>query len=173
MHYLVTWIAACLMLGGGDSTVSLTETNTKVEFVGTKPNGKHEGAFKVAKGAAVVSQGDLSKIEVELDLTKLTSDNPKLTQHLKSPDFFNVKEYPTAKFVTKSITKEGDKYQITGELTLVGKTKEISFPATVSTANGKLVLTSEFKMNRHDYGITYGKGQIDDLVALKISINAK
>lgn len=173
MQYLVTVIAASLMLGASDSTVSLTESNTKVEFVGTKANGKHDGAFKVAKGTATVSKGELSKIEVELDLTKLTSDNPKLTQHLKSPDFFNVKEYPTAKFVTKSITKDGNKYMITGDLTLVGKTKEISFPATVSTEGSQLSLTSEFKMNRHEYGITYGKGNIDDLVALKITINAK
>src|SRR5688572_17686342 len=88
-------------LAGG--TIALDGTNTKIEFVGTKPNGKHEGGFKNVAGTAVGAEPTDLKIDVEIDTTSLYSDNPKLTQHLKSPDFFGVKTHPKAKFVSTKV----------------------------------------------------------------------
>ena len=51
--------------------------------------------------------------------------------------------------------------------------KSISFPATLAEKDGELMLTSEFKINRMDFGMTYGKGMIDDEVALKVTVKAK
>ncbi|MCI0682400.1 MAG: hypothetical protein L0Y71_09865 [Gemmataceae bacterium] len=62
---------------------ALTGGNTTVTFIGTKPNGKHDGGFKTLTGAASVPGDDLTKlkIQVEIDTTSLYSDNPKLTNH--------------------------------------------------------------------------------------------
>ncbi|MGL4420969.1 MAG: YceI family protein [Gemmataceae bacterium] len=174
MRFLLSMTVAVLVSGAAlaaDTTYKLTGENTTVTFVGTKPDGKHEGGFKKVTGAATeTSEG--WKLEVEFDVASLYSDNDKLTDHLKNPDFFNVKEFPTAKFSSTKIEKADKGITITGKLTLCGKEKEISFPAEVMHGD-TLTLKSEFKINRTDFGMTYGKGKIDEEVALKVQINAK
>ncbi len=149
----------------------LTGTNTKVEWTGTKSDGKHDGGFKKLKGTAVVDDEALS-FDVEIDCASLYSDNEKLTGHLKSPDFFSVKEHKTAKFKSTAVEKGEKGYTVTGDLTLLGKTKEISFPAEVDT-NGKVSLKADFKIDRTEFGMTYGKGKVDEQVALRIRVDAK
>jgi polyisoprenoid-binding protein YceI len=145
----------------------LSGENTKIEFVGTKTDGKHEGGFKTVTGTA-----SAEKISVEIDCDSLYSDDAKLTAHLKSPDFFNVKENPKAKFVSTKIAKSDKGYTVTGDLTLNGKTKSIEFPATIDTSKG-FKLTAEFKINKEDFGMAYGKGKINNEVSLKVSVDAK
>jgi polyisoprenoid-binding protein YceI len=57
-------------------------------------------------------------------------------------------------------------------LTLLGKEKEITFPATITTGD-TFTLKAEFKINRADYGMTYGEGKVDNEVAIKLDVNAK
>src|SRR5262249_37601114 len=130
---------------------------------------------KTVTGTATVTDGNPTtlKIEADIDCTSLYSDTPKLTEHLKSPDFFGVKDNPKATFKTTKVEKSDKGYTITGDLTLVGKTKAVTMPATVTAAGDTLTLTSEFKINRNDWGMTYGKGKVDDQVSLKLSVTAK
>jgi polyisoprenoid-binding protein YceI len=159
--------------GVAADSVKLSGENTKVTWVGTKPGGKHEGGFKTLTGTATVLEGELAKVEVEIDTESLYADDPKLTQHLKSPDFFGVKNNPKAKFVTTKVEKADKGVTITGDLTLNGKTKSISFPATVSHAGGTLKVDSAFTIDKRDFGMTYGGGKIDDQVAIKVAVEAK
>ena len=178
MRFLSGLVAAGLLTGftlAADGKFTLTGENTKVEFTGTKPEGKHDGGFKKLNGTATVTGSDpaTAKIEVTIDTTSLYSDDAKLTGHLKSPDFFDVKTNPTAKFASSKVEKEGDKYKMTGELTLNGKKKEISFPARLAVEGGALRLDSEFKINKGDFGMNYGKGKISDDVTIKVKVDAK
>src|SRR5436190_941267 len=88
----------------------LTGGNTTITFIGTKPNGKHEGGFKAVTGTASVDNNDLGtlKIKLEIDMESLYSDNPKLTSHLKSGDFFGVTSNPKSKFASTKVEKSGD-----------------------------------------------------------------
>jgi polyisoprenoid-binding protein YceI len=149
--------------------IKLTGENTKVEFVGSKKAGKHTGGFKTVAGKATTDAGTLKTLEVTIETDSIFSDNEKLTTHLKAPDFFNVKEHPKAMF---TITKVDGK-TITGELTMLGKKGEVTFPAEVEAKDGSLKLTSEFKIDRTKWGMTYGKGMIDDEVVIKVSVDAK
>jgi polyisoprenoid-binding protein YceI len=149
----------------------LSSDNTKIEFVGTKPQGKHDGGFKTVTGTVTETDGAI-KIEAEIDCDSLYSDDPKLTQHLKSPDFFGVKDHPKATFKSTKVEKKDGGHVVTGELTMLGKTKEISFPAEIQ-AGDTFVLKAEFKINRHDFGMSYGKGKIDDEVTVKVKTEAK
>jgi polyisoprenoid-binding protein YceI len=63
-------------------------------------------------------------------------------------------------------------YTITGDLTLCGKTKSITFPAKMTLKEDALTLESSFKINRMDFGMTYGKGKIDDEVTLTVRVKA-
>jgi polyisoprenoid-binding protein YceI len=158
----------------GDTKFSLTGKNTKIEFVGSKAEGKHDGGFKTVTGSATASGKDASTLKVSLDIdtTSLWADNPKLTAHLKSPDFFGVKKHPKAKFVTTKVVKGAKGYTITGELTLLGKTKSITCPADITLGDDKLTIKSTFKIDRTDFGMTYGKGKVYDEVTIKVSVNA-
>jgi polyisoprenoid-binding protein YceI len=157
-----------------DAKFALTPENTTVGFVGTKPDGKHEGGFKKVTGSATVTDGDPTKLalDVLIDTDSLWSDDPKLTGHLKAPDFFDVKTNPTAKFVSTKVEKTADGYAITGDLTLNGKTKAVQFPAKISTAGG-IMIDAGFLLDRTQFGMTYGKGKIDDNVAVTVKVAAK
>jgi polyisoprenoid-binding protein YceI len=62
---------------------------------------------------------------------------------------------------------------VTGDLTLLsGTTKKVTFPATLSLKGDKLEVDAKFKINRNDFGITYGKGIINDDVDLTLKVKA-
>jgi polyisoprenoid-binding protein YceI len=151
----------------------LTGDNTTVKFLGTKKDGKHEGSFKKLTGSFSVD-GDVtkSKLEVTIDIDSMVTDATKLTAHLKSPDFFDAKRFAEAKFVSKSIKAGADGYMVAGDLTLHGVTKPLSFPAKIDVANG-VTVSSQFDLNRHEWGISYGKGNVNDLVKMTIEVKAK
>jgi polyisoprenoid-binding protein YceI len=154
-------------------TVALTGDNTKVTWVGTKgAAGKHEGGFKTLAGTATVDGDALTAVKVEIETDSLYADDPKLTAHLKSPDFFGVKVNPKAKFESTKVEKSDKGYTITGNLTINGKTKEVAIPAEVSTAGG-LKITGAVTIDKRDFGMTYGGGKIDDPVAIKVAVEAK
>jgi polyisoprenoid-binding protein YceI len=158
-----------------EANFALTGDNTKIEFTGTKRGGKHDGGFKKVAGTASVAGGDptKAKIEVEIDMASTWSDDEKLTKHLLSPDFFAVKTHPKAKFVSTKVEKANAGFSVTGDLTLNGKTKSVTFPAQIKASPDGLNLSAEFLINRHDWGITYGKGMIYDDVALRVKLDAK
>lgn len=170
--------AAAILLTGtlwaGGASFNLTGTNTNITFVGTKPNGKHDGGFKAVTGSASVAGKDLTtlKLAVDIDVNSLWSDTPKLTNHLKSGDFFSVKSHPSAKFVTTKVEKSAGGYKVTGALTLLGKTQPVSFPAQISLSNGTLTLNSKFTIDRTKWGMTYGQGKVDNDVTLTVSVKA-
>jgi polyisoprenoid-binding protein YceI len=169
----VAAVAFAISALAADAKIGLTGENTKVTFVGTKPGGKHDGGFKTLTGTAVVDGDALVKVEVEIDTESLYTDDPKLTGHLKSPDFFGVKANPKAKFVSTKVEKTDKGYTINGELTLLGKTKSIAIPATVSASGGSLKIDGAVTIDRNDFGMTYGKGKVDDSVAIKVAVEAK
>lgn len=170
-----TALAALLGTQAFATDFALTGSNTKVEFVGTKPGGKHTGGFAKLDGKGVVEGTDPAslKLDVTIETDSLYSDDPKLTAHLKAPDFFSVKDYPKATFKSTKVEKTAAGYTVTGDLTMLGKTKSVTMPATVTASADALTLKSEFKINKTDWGMTYGKGKIDDEVTLKVSVTAK
>ncbi len=164
----------CFVVDARGAEHKLTGDNTKIEFLGTKADGKHKGSFPKLSGTFDLADDvTKSKISTTIDVEGLESDDSKLTAHLKSPDFFESKKYPDAKFVSTSIKSDKEGFTVTGDLTMHGKKKEVSFPAKIEKKDGMATLSSEFKINRSDWGISYGAGQIDEAVKLTISISAK
>lgn len=157
---------------GETTSYEFTEEST-IGFVGSKVTGSHEGGFKKFSGSFSVADGKPGPgpHEIEIDMTSTWSDAEKLTGHLKSPDFFDVEKFPTSAFkVTNVEEAEGENaYTLSGDFTLHGVTKKISFPATVKKADGKVMLDAEFDINRKDFGIVY-PGKPDDLIRDEVVI---
>lgn len=155
--------------------------DSKVEFVGAKVTGKHDGAFKTFSGTITVSEGNVEKstVTAEIDATSMTTDNEKLTGHLKSADFFDVEKYPKVRFTSTAVkagAEGGRTHTITGNLEMRGVTKSVTFPATINVANDAVKVEAEFAINRKDWGIVYA-GKPDDLirddVVVKLSLAGK
>ncbi|MGD8607123.1 MAG: YceI family protein [Myxococcales bacterium] len=139
-------------------------SNSKVEFVGAKVTRSHGGGFTDFAGKVELAEPtESSHVEITIQTASLYADEEKLAKHLKSPDFFDVNDFPTATFRSTEIKKRADDYQVTGDLTLHGVTKRVSFPATIQVSDGAVKASSEFSINRHDFGISY-PGMKDDLI---------
>lgn len=157
------------------------QSTSKITFVGSKVTGKHDGGFKTFSGTIKAPDGAPEKgsVTVDIDATSIWADNEKLTGHLQSKDFFDVSTFPKATFVSTKIDKGGEKgatHTVTGNLTLHGVTKGVSFPATVKIEGDTVSVDSEFAINRKDFGLLY-PGKQDDLirddVVIKLAIKAK
>lgn len=139
-------------------------SNSKIEFVGAKVTKSHDGGFTDFAGEVALAEPvESSQIDLTIQTASLYADEEKLTKHLKSPDFFDIEKFPTATFKSTEIKKEGVGHVITGDLTLHGVTKRVSFPATIQVSEGAARANAEFSINRHDFGITY-PGMPDDLI---------
>ena len=157
----------------------------QIVFVGSKVTGAHTNRFNdwsgsvsgLDKGAAAAQvQVTVKTASAEADYLDPKPWSGKLQKHLVSSDFFDSAKFPTATFVSRSIeAKAGGDYQVTGDLTIRGTKKSISFPAKIAV-DGGFSLNAEFSINRKDFGIVYD-GKADDLirdgVVLKLALNSK
>jgi len=164
---------AAMAAAAGD-TVTLTPENTTIQFVGvhTDPDKPDPRTGEFAKFAGTLTKTDagVKSINVEIDTPSVTTDIEKLTNHLKSPDFFNVNEHPKATFKSTKIEPAGDgQVTITGDLTLLGNTKSITFPATVSVED-PFSLKAEFQIDRTQFGMDYGLDNIKKEVDMTITV---
>lgn len=153
----------------GGSVYEFTD-NSSITFVGSKVTGSHEGGFKSFDGNFVVKEGEPVAGEFTIDMNSTWSDSDKLTEHLKNEDFFDVPTFPESNFeVTNFEKKSDDSYEVSGNLTLHGVTKNITFPTTVETNDDLIKVSAEFDINRNDFGINY-KGKTDDLIRKEVII---
>lgn len=156
---------------------AITSENTTIGFVGGKPTGeKHEGGFKKVNGkfAFDAAKPESSMLEATIDMTSIWTDADGLTAHLSNQDFFEVNKYPEGTFKSTKIEKvEGDRYNIVGDLTMHGATKEITMPATIVEGADGLKVTIEFTLKRSEFGVSFGLGQVLDEVPVTVNVDAK
>lgn len=140
-----------------------------VAFTGSKVTRSHNGGFRNFAGELKVVNDHLAGAgnKVVIDMSSLYADDPRLTGHLKSPDFFSVAQFPTATFVSTAIEEKATNSTVTGDLTLHGVTKSISFPARITMSNDAVNVTAIFTINRSDFDIKY-PGMANDLIREKV-----
>jgi polyisoprenoid-binding protein YceI len=161
----------------GDCYFVFGTNASTIQFTGSKVTGSHNGVFQNFAGEFRVRDGRLadSGNKVVMTASSIRADNERLTGHLKSPDFFDAARYPTATFLSTAINQTQNGSTVTGDLTLHGVTKSISFPAKIQVGETGVQVTAEFALNRFDFDIKY-PGKADDLirkeVVLKLDIKA-
>lgn len=109
---------------------------------------------------------DMNTIAVDRESVSKEEDVAKLEGHLKNADFFDVEKYPTVAFAitkvedfdaTKNESKiEGANKLVSGNLTILDNTVNITFPAKVTIADGKTTIEANFVAQRTDWGIKFG-----------------
>lgn len=152
------------------------QSDSKVQWRGVKPTGEHVGTVSVSDGQVKLTDGAVTSGGITIDLNSIVNHdlegdmNGRLVGHLKSEDFFYTEQYPTAQFDIISIKKfsgtatEGDvnpTHEVTGNLTMRGETKSITFPAAISVSENKVnVNTNEFAVDRTLWGVNFKSKKI-------------
>jgi polyisoprenoid-binding protein YceI len=156
-------------------TYVIEPSTSKVEWTGSKVTAHHDGSFAQFKGFVTVPGGkpDAAKIHLDIDTPSLTVQPDKLAGHLKTPDFFDVEKFPKASFDSASIVAGGPNgatHTITGNLTLHGVTKAVTFPAIVTVTPTKLSAKADFSLSRKDWNIVF-PGMPNDLISDTVAIH--
>jgi len=137
------------------------------------------GRFNEPMGTITIDDADPSKssFTLELQTQKVDTGIQKRDDHLRSPDFFNAKQFPSIKFVSKEVKKSDKGYEVTGDLTLHGVTKSITFNLE-QTGQGNMGakqmigFETTLDIKRTDFEMKKMVGPAADDVRLIISLEA-
>lgn len=124
-----------------------------------------KGQFTEVSGRLVIDETDVtrSSIVATINAASIQTREPQRDGHLKSSDFFHVEQFPTLAFVSRSVARKGgDELTVTGDLTIRGVTRTVTFtvegptpPAKDPWGNTRIGLTATTKVNRKDYGLNW------------------
>lgn len=134
-------------------------TDHTIRWTGSMPAKTHEGLLPLKSlDVEITDAGKVTALKAVVDMTKINvtdlegKKRDKLTGHLKSDDFFDVEEHPTATFVLEE--HKGDKFH--GILTIRGTSKKVALPAKVSGHPDRgWILAGDFDYNRNDFDVDY------------------
>ncbi|MFX3674943.1 MAG: YceI family protein [Paenisporosarcina sp.] len=124
---------------------------------------KVRGTFSDFGAEVEASETDLTgaNIAFNIKVASINTGSEDRDNHLRSADFFDAETYPEIKFVANEITKKGDDYEITGDLTIKDITKSVVFEAEYGGKGTNpwgvevVAFEAETKINREDFGLTW------------------
>ena len=127
-----------------------------------------------------------SRVDVTIHAASIDTAEADRDKHLRSADFFDVEKYPTLAFASTSVTpRGGNTYDVAGNLTIHGVTRQVVLPASFLGAatdpwgNSKSGFEAELTLNRKDFGLTWnaaletGGFLVGDEVKVSLSVQAK
>lgn len=138
------------------------------------------GRFDDLSGTIAYDPADpsASTMSFEVKIDSVHSGNSRRDNHLKSPDFFNSRQFPVSTFVSTSFASAGDNvYEVSGDLTINGTTRPVTIELRKTggiTEGSKELIGFEtiFDIKRSDFGITWGPDALGDDVRMTVSIEA-
>lgn len=170
-NFTLTIVLLAISVGLSGQSVKIDTEESKIKWSGKKPTGEHTGHLNLKEGQLQITNNEVNGGSFVLDMNSITNtdikdekSNNKLVTHLKSPDFFDVQKFPTAKFVVTKVDRINNgarierkaTHRIEGDLTMKGVTKKVSFDASINVLNGKFTAnTSPFTINRTEWGVNY------------------
>ncbi len=171
--------------------VEVKPQDAKIQWEGKKIIGSgHKGELALKSGSMVLEKDTIKSGEFVIDMTSLKNTdltdakmNEKLVGHLKSDDFFSIEKHPTALLTINKVAPGKDgKATISGELTIKGIKKSISFPAEIKSDKSGVTAKSTITVDRTAYDIKYnslkffsaiGDKAINDTFTVEVEFTAK
>jgi polyisoprenoid-binding protein YceI len=117
------------------------------------------GRFEQFSGAIVVTEGGAASVRAEIVVDSVSSGNDQRDAHIKSPEFFDVQQYPVATFTSTAVEPNGESYAVEGDFSLKGVTKPITLDLKFNGLNpgmgrGEVAgFEASVVLNRKDFGI--------------------
>ena len=153
-----------ISLSGQTSTSTVDATSSFINWNGKKVVGEHSGTIKLKSGELSFTAGKLTGGTFTIDMNSMENTDmsgkgaEKLMGHLKSDDFFGTASHPTSTLVITKVMATDSGYDVTGDLTIKGITKPVSFSATA----GQYLANADITVDRTAYDIKYGSGSFFD-----------
>jgi polyisoprenoid-binding protein YceI len=117
-----------------------------------------KGTFGQVTGHGTVSPAGEVSGTVTVAAASIETKNAKRDKHLRSGDFFEAATFPYITFSVDRLQPSSQGVTVTGQLTVRGRTRPITFPATVSVFDsGEVLLDAEVQVNRADFGLTWNQ----------------
>jgi polyisoprenoid-binding protein YceI len=151
---------------GSGREYRIDTARSTVAWKAAKVTRAHDGGFREYDGTINVDGDSITAVHMTIRTRSIWADDEKLTGHLKSRDFFQVDEHPIATFDADRFTpidSGGMTHMVTGNLSLLGRTKSVTFPATVTMSDSTVTAHADFIVDRKDWGLAY-PGAPDDLI---------
>jgi len=170
MKTLITLVALIATPAFADTYQIDPATSSVLWKAGKKVGSFHSGDVKVKSGSLETdSKGKIKALNVVVDMKTIANEDlkgspdfqTKLVTHLSSDDFFKVDKHPEATFALTSIEPAGKyNYKVKGQLTMIGNTKPIEFPAKITLNKGTFTGSAKAEIKRLTWGLQYGSGSI-------------
>lgn len=156
--------------------LSVSDAGSSVEFKIKNFGITVDGSFKGLKGNITFDPKNTATaiFNLSVDANTVNTGIDSRDNHLRKEDYFNVAKFPVLSFTSLKVTSYGkdDMFNVNGNITIKGVTKNISFPfIAVSKQNGYL-FTGSFILNRRDFGVGSGSLILSDNLTISFSINA-
>ena len=163
-----------------DTTHSAVDFSVKHLMISTV-----KGRFATFSGSGETNaDGTLNSVALELDAASINTNQTQRDDHLRSPDFFDVGQFPKATFASTKISQKGSDVTITGDLTMHGITKPVTLTGEITDVikdpwgNQRLALNVSGKLNRKEFGLGWnqvleaGGVAVSEEVKLSVEVQA-
>jgi polyisoprenoid-binding protein YceI len=139
------------------------------------------GRFNDFSGKITIDSADPTKsnFAVTIPIDSIDTNNVKRDEHLRAPDYFNSKQFPTMMFQSTKVKATDEGFDVTGDLTLHGVTKPVSIKLkgghkVVEFPKGtkRIGVVSTFSIKRSDYGVSTEPSALGDEIPISIGIEA-
>ena len=147
--------------------------SSKLEFTGVQAGADFKGVFHKFTAAVDFAPDALpaSHLDVQIDMNSVDSQDKDRDKTIHGSDVFDVAHFPTAHYVTKSITKTASGYSAVGSLTMHGVTKDVPIDFQFAAAGGGAKLDGTAKLKRLDFGVGQGDWKSTEWVADLVKVN--
>ncbi|MFC0449337.1 YceI family protein [Rhodococcus jostii] len=145
---------------------------------------KVRGTFNDFTGAITVAEDGTATVTADIQVASIDTKNTDRDAHIKSADFFDAEQYPTATFTSTAVRAKGDDYVVEGEFTLHGVTRPVELAlefggVNPGMGNGPVAgFEATTVLNRKDFGITIdmplegGGAVVGDKITITLEIEA-
>ena len=173
----ITVLSLCMSLNAQEKQMKINTSKSTIEWTGSQlfKFNKHSGTVKIKTGTIETKFLKVVGGDFIIDMNSIINTDGKynsmLVDHLKSNDFFSVKQYPESKLkIANVFYKDEDTAEIYAELTIKNVTNLIKFKSTIKINNGSAILETKFFIDRTLWGINYeSKGILgavkDDIIS--------
>lgn len=182
-YFLLVLVLSSYAFGLQGQIQTINTAKSSVSWLGKKITGQHEGEIKIKSGSLEIKNNKISSGNFVIDMNSIScSDledegyNQKLVNHLKSDDFFGIEKFPNAILkINNSSTFLNNVASVKGQITIKGKTEDISFDVT----NEKNTYSAKIEIDRSKFNVRYGSTSffdtlgdkaIDDIFTLNIKL---
>ena len=149
------------------------QADSSITFVSRQMGVSAEGVFKkfTAQVKINLAKPEAGMAHIEIDLASIDTGSVEANDEVKGKSWFNVAEFPRAKFISSSVESLGaGKFVATGEMTIKGTVMEVRAPFILKEERGVLQILGEFSLKRLDFGIGSGLWSDTSVVADEVKI---